>query len=92
MALFRKIARSPGVKSKKLSEALHLVSAPFDRTLDYDDHSTNTGCDAHKTVKDMNGPYPWPVIGNFYAYVKKENRGKLHERDKRCSLWYSHSS
>lgn len=32
-----------------------------------------------KTINDMTGPPAWPVVGNFLLYIKKENRGRLHE-------------
>ena len=32
-----------------------------------------------KTIDDLSGPPSWPVVGNFWLYIKKENRGRLHE-------------
>ena len=31
-----------------------------------------------RTLWDLPGPTAWPIVGNFGAYIKKENAGKLH--------------
>jgi len=30
-------------------------------------------------MHELDGPIGWPVVGNFLTYLKKENRGKMHE-------------
>ena len=46
------------------------------------DHTTaaaTTEVPVYKTVQDLQGPKTLPLVGNFWVYVKKENRGRLHE-------------
>lgn len=40
---------------------------------------TTTAAAPVKTFRDLNGPPAWPLLGNFIMYIKKENRGRLHE-------------
>lgn len=32
-----------------------------------------------KSIEELGGPPGWPIVGNFLTYLKKENRGKMHE-------------
>lgn len=32
-----------------------------------------------KSIEELDGPPGWPIVGNFLTYLKKENRGKMHE-------------
>ena len=32
-----------------------------------------------KTFRELNGPPAWPLFGNFLMYIKKKNKGRLHE-------------
>lgn len=32
-----------------------------------------------KTIHDLDGPKGWPILGNFPMYLRKENRGRMHE-------------
>lgn len=44
--------------------------------------SISSSCSDGAVMKPMScldGPPGWPLVGNFLTYLKKENRGKLHE-------------
>jgi cytochrome P450 len=41
--------------------------------------TTGTGPPGEKSLQDLDGPSGWPLVGNFLMYLKKENRGKMHE-------------
>lgn len=32
-----------------------------------------------KSMDELDGPTGWPIVGNFLTYLKKENRGKMHQ-------------
>jgi len=32
-----------------------------------------------KSMDKLDGPFGWPIVGNFLTYLKKENQGKMHE-------------
>ena len=38
-----------------------------------------SGTDFIRPMHELDGPIGWPVVGNFLTYLKKENRGKMHE-------------
>lgn len=38
-----------------------------------------SSADDIRPMHELDGPTGWPVVGNFLTYLKKENRGKMHE-------------
>ncbi len=64
---------TPKVARRRISEAL--TTAPHPPALS----AAETTIPKVKEMKELNGPPAWPIIGNFHAYIKKENQGRLHE-------------
>lgn len=40
---------------------------------------TTTADAGVKSMDELDGPTGWPIVGNFLTYLKKENRGKMHQ-------------
>jgi len=41
-----------------------------------------------KSMDKLDGPFGWPIVGNFLTYLKKENQGKMHEVQARQHKMY----
>lgn len=39
-------------------------------------------------MDELDGPTGWPIVGNFLTYLKKENRGKMHQVQARLHKTY----
>ncbi len=66
---------TPKVTRRRISEAL-TTTTPHAAPL----RAAETTTVPHiREMRELNGPPAWPIIGNFHAYIKKENQGRLHE-------------
>ncbi len=68
---------SPGpvLARRHFGEVMHATETPTPTTV----NTPTTTRDKVRPLSAMKGPIAWPLVGNFWAYVKKENRGRLHE-------------
>ncbi len=67
---------TPKVTRRRISEALTTTTPPHATPLRAAEATT---VPLVKEMRELNGPPAWPIIGNFHAYIKKENQGRLHE-------------
>ena len=54
-------------------------SCPFKLPVSAAEERESTSSFGVRPMHELDGPFGWPIVGNFLTYLKKENQGKMHQ-------------
>ncbi|ELU02696.1 hypothetical protein CAPTEDRAFT_199669 [Capitella teleta] len=74
MALRRPLRSCVQVQSRGITEARVGAADQWNQGGTRDDQHAVV-----RTMQELRGPVGWPVVGNFLTYLRKKNRGRMHE-------------